>query len=82
MAERRDTRQLNKSQMDRLGSDLDTFDGPEFRRLFELWKSSGDDAVRTECVVERDVRKPLRINFTACILEHDYDVFGTLQAAS
>ena len=82
MHERRDTRQLNKGQMDRLGLDLDTFDGPEFRRLFELWKRAGDDAVRAEFAVERDEQKPLKINFTACILEHDYDVFGTLQAAS
>jgi len=81
-AERRDTRQLNKEQMDRLGLDLDTFDGPEFRRLFELWKNAGDDAVRTEFAVEHGVQKPLRVNFTACILEHDYDLFGTLQTAS
>ncbi|HVR22986.1 MAG TPA: hypothetical protein VMU26_06660 [Candidatus Polarisedimenticolia bacterium] len=82
MAEHRDTRQLNKNQMDRLGLDLDTFEGPEFRRLFELWKNAGDDAVRAEFTVERDLQKPLSINFTACILEHDYDLFGTLQAAS
>ena len=82
LAERRETRQLNKAQMDQLGMDLDTFDAPEFRRLFELWKHDGGDAVRTELTLDRDLQQPLNINFTACILEHDYDLFGTLQAAS
>jgi hypothetical protein len=82
LAERRETRQLNKAQMDRLGMDLDTFDAPYFDRLFELWKRDGDDAVRAELALDRDLRQPLNINLTACILEHDYDLFGTLQAAS
>ena len=42
LAERRETRQLNKAQMDQLGMDLDTFDAPEFRQLFELWKHDGE----------------------------------------
>lgn len=82
LAERRETRQLNKAQMDRLGVDLHTFGGPRFARLFELWKKAGGDAVRAELSVENDRQRVIRINFTACILEHDYDLFGALQAAS
>ena len=36
----------------------------------------------SELTLDRDLQRPLNINFTACILEHDYDLFGTLQAAS
>jgi hypothetical protein len=82
LAERHETRQLNKAQLDQLGVDLDTFGGPKFISLFELWKRAGNDAVRAELTVEGGVRKPLMITSTACILEHDYDVFGTLRAAS
>jgi hypothetical protein len=82
LAERRETRQLNKVQLDRLGVDLDTFGGPKVTSLFELWKHAGDDAVRTALSVDNGRQKPLAIDFTACILEHDYDLFGTLQTAS
>ncbi len=82
LAERRQTRTLDKAQLDRLGADLEVFDGPQYTRLFELWKQSGDDAVRAELAAENELRKSLRIRLTAHILEHDYDLFGTLQAAS
>lgn len=82
LAERRQTRTLDKVQLDRLGADLEVFDGPQYARLFELWKQAGDEAVRAELAAENELRRSLRIHFTAHILEHDYDLFGTLQAAS
>jgi hypothetical protein len=80
--ERRETRQLNKGQMDRLADDLHTFDGPRYTRLFELWQQDGDDAVRAELAAENEMQMSLNINFMSCFLEHDYDLFGNLQAAS
>jgi hypothetical protein len=82
LAARRETRTLDKAQLDRLGADLEVFDGPQYARLFELWKQAGEDAVRAELATENELRRSLRIYFTAHILEHDYDLFGTLQAAS
>jgi len=80
--ELRDTKELNKIQMDRLADDLHTFDGPRYTRLFDLWQQDGDDGVRAELAAESEMQMSLNINFTACVLEYDYDLFGDLKAAS
>jgi hypothetical protein len=80
--ERRETKQLNKVQIDRLADDLHTFDGPRYTRLFELWQQDGDDGVRAELAAETEMQASLNISFTPCILELDYDLFGDLKAAS
>lgn len=41
--ERRETRYLNKVQIDQLAEDLRVFDGPRYARLFDLWKQDGDE---------------------------------------
>jgi hypothetical protein len=80
--QRRDTRSLNKVQMDQLAEDLHVFDGPRYTKLFELWLQEGDDGVRVELAAENEMRLPLNIHFQSFILEHDYELFGNLQAAS
>lgn len=82
LADQRQTRTLDTAQLDRLGSDLEVFDGSQYTRLFELWKQAGDEAVRAELAAENEMRRALKIHFSAYVLEHDYDLFGTLQAAS
>lgn len=82
LAERRETRSLDKAQLDRLAIELEIFDGPQVTALFDLWKRDGDGAVRAELVAENEMRKTLKINFSLCVMEHDYDLFGTLQVAS
>jgi hypothetical protein len=81
LAERRETRGLTKVQMDQLGEDLRTFAGPEFTRLCDLWRYGGPDSVRAELAARNRVGFAMRINFTACILHYDYELFGTLHAA-
>ena len=80
--ERRETRSLNKVQIDQLAENLRAFDGPRYTRLYELWLQEGDDGVRAELAAENEMQLSVNVNFTLSILEHDYDVFGTLQAAS
>lgn len=79
--ERRETRSLNKTQMDRLAEDLHMFDGPRYIRLFELWLQEGDGGVRGEMAAENEMQLSVNINLTLSILEHDYELFGNLQAA-
>lgn len=74
LAEQRQTRALDKAQLDRLGADLEVFDGPQYTRLFELWKQAGEEPVRGELAAENEMRRSLRIHFTAHTLEHDYDL--------
>ncbi len=80
--ELRQTRPLSREDLDRLRDDLDTYVGPRFERLFELWKQGGDEAVRADLAAEERKRKSLEITFTPYVLEHDYELFGTLQSAS
>jgi hypothetical protein len=80
--EKRDTRHLNKVQIDQLAEDLHVFDGPRYTRLFEVWQQEGDDAVRAELAAENEMQVLLNISLTTCILEHDYELFGNLQATS
>ena len=82
LLERRETRCLNTAQMNQLAEDIHDFAGPRFTRLFELWQQEGDDGVRAELAAENDMQPQLNISLTSCILEHDYDLFGNLQAAS
>ncbi len=80
--ERRQTGTLSKDQMDRLAEDLHTFNQDRHERLFELWRERGDEAVRGELATETVRQTALDVDLTACLLEHDYDLFGDLRAAS
>jgi hypothetical protein len=77
----RDTRSLDKIQIDRLAEDLHVFDGPRYTRLYGVWLQEGDGGVRTELEAERDAQLSMDVNLAVSILEHNYDLFGTLQAA-
>ncbi len=76
------TRVLNGPQMRALNEDIHTLCGPYFDQLYEVWKLAGDDGLRAEYAAEQEASKPPRINFTSYVLEYDYDLFGTLNAAS
>lgn len=80
--EKRDTRNLNTAQMYALSEDIHTLCGPYFDHLYDIWKQSGDDGLRAEYLAQNAAAKPPQINFTCCVLEYDYDLFGTLNAAS
>ena len=80
--ERRETRSLDKLQIDQLAGDLHVFDGPRYTRLYELWLQEGDDGVRAELAAEKETQLSMNVKLFVSVLEHDYDLFGTLQAAS
>ena len=77
--ENRETRSLNGAQMRALADDIHTLCGPHIDHLYAIWKQSGDEGVRAEYAAQQ-ASKPPRINLTSCVLEYDYDLFGTLDA--
>lgn len=80
--ENRETRVLNTEQMRALAEDIHTLCGPHMDHLFDIWKQSGDEGLRAEHAAQQEASNPPRINFTSCVLEYDYDLFGTLHASS
>jgi hypothetical protein len=79
--EKRETRALNGAQMRALADDIHALSSPFIDRAYEVWKQSGDDGLRAECVAQREASSLPAISLTACVLEYDYDLFGTLHAA-
>ena len=45
-------------------------------------EQSGEDGLRTEYAAQPEAPNPPKTNLTPCVLEYDYDLFGTLHAAS
>jgi hypothetical protein len=82
LSERRDTRDLNTAQIHRLQQDLHTFSGPEYERLFALWKQGGAAAIRSEVAADYERKTSLDVRLSAHILEHDYEVSDGAQASS
>jgi hypothetical protein len=82
LLEKRATGILNTAQMNALGEDIHNLAGPYFDHLYDVWKQSGEGGLREECAAQQEASKPPEINLTSCVLEHDYDLFGTLHAAS
>lgn len=80
--ENKATRTLNTAQMQTLAEDIHTLCGPQIDHLYAVWKESGAEGLRAECVAEHEASSPPQINLTSHVLEHDYDLFGTLHAAS
>jgi hypothetical protein len=82
LLEKRETRILNTAQINALAEDIHTLCGPHIDHLYNVWKQSGADGLRAECAAQQEASNPPQINFTSCVLEYDYDLFGTLDAAS
>jgi hypothetical protein len=80
--ENRGTRSLDTAQMRALADDIHTLCGPQIDHLYAIWKQSGDEGLRAEYVARQQASNPPQINLSSCLLEYDYDLFGTLDAAS
>jgi hypothetical protein len=82
LVEKRETGILNGAQMRALAEDIHTLCGPHFDHLYDVWKQSGDDGLRAEHMAQSEALNPPQINLSSCVLEYDYDLFGTLHDAS
>ena len=65
-----------------LADDIHTLCGPHIDQLYDVWKQSGAEGLRSECSARQKASVIPQINLTSCVLEHEYELFGTLNAAS
>jgi hypothetical protein len=79
--ETRSTRTLNTAEIHALQEDLHTLCSPQIENLYAIWKQDGVEGLRAELAAQ-ETPAPPQINLIASVLEHDYDLFGTLHAAS
>jgi len=79
--EKGETRALSGAQMRMLAEDIHALSGPFFDRFYEVWKQSGEEGLRAYAA-QQGAPNPPKINLTSCVLEYDYDLFGTLHSAS
>jgi hypothetical protein len=82
LLEKRETRILNTAQINALAEDIRTLCGPQIDHLYDVWKQSGTDGLRAVYAAQQEASNPPEINLRSCVLEYDYDLFGTLHAAS
>jgi hypothetical protein len=79
--ERRSTGSLNTAQMKALAEDIHAVCGAKIDALYEVWKQGDVDALKTEWGRLQQPAPP-QINLVSSILKYDYDLFGSLHAAS
>ena len=80
--EKRATQGLGTGEITALQRDLHELAGSQIDRLYETWKHAAADGLRTEFATRTDLGKVPHIDFKSSILKYDYDLFGTLDAAS
>jgi hypothetical protein len=79
--EKRSTAALNTAQMNTLQEDLHMLCSPQIENLYAIWKQDGVEGLRAELAAQ-ETPAPPQIHLTTSVLEYDYDLFGTLHAAS
>jgi len=67
---------LDRARLIQLREDGQTFSAPFFESLYQQWRVVGDDAIRAE-LGRKLGREPLNGVFSACLLRHRYDLFGS-----
>jgi hypothetical protein len=76
--EARDFSRFDTARLIRYREDKARFSGPRFEGLYERWRAGGAGAV-LEILRSGPALKELPVDtFSTCVLEYDYDLFGTL----
>jgi len=78
LLQRGQSRTFSREKLEFLREARDVFSSPFHDGLFELWKKSGDAAVR----MELGLKHVCHGRFQRYVLPFDYDLFGTREAAS
>jgi len=71
---------FDRAKLIRFRNEREAYSGPQHMSLYELWKGGGNQAVLQ--ILKTEMRLPARWQaaFSTCLLEHRYDIFGTLTA--
>jgi hypothetical protein len=78
-----ETRQLDgfdRARLLQLRKDFETYSGAKNETLYARWKREGDHGIIKILGPETTPPASLRGSFSTCLLEHNYDLFGTLTA--
>jgi hypothetical protein len=78
LLQRGQSRTFSREKLEFLREARDVFSSPFHDGLFELWKKDGDPAVRAELGLKHISQG----QFLRYVLPFDYDLFGTVEAAS
>jgi hypothetical protein len=78
--ESRDFGSFDRAGLLRLREDQEEFSGTEIQVLYDRWKADGDGAVLDLVAPERPAGPQICGTFSTCLLEHSYDLFGSLTA--
>jgi hypothetical protein len=72
---------FDKAKLIRLRNDLKEFSGTEHQQLYERWKTEGASVLGTTLMPRNAVAKQIHGTFSHYLLEHNYDLFGSLTAS-
>lgn len=72
---------FDRTRLIQFRNDREELSGPENEVLYERWKAGGDADVMAILVPEIKASRQIRGEFSTYLLEHRYDLFGSLTAA-
>jgi len=68
---------FDRSKLLRFRDERQEFSGLAFARLYEIWKTHGEEAIRDSLSAQKSPSEPPRATFSTHVLRHNYDVFGS-----
>lgn len=71
---------FDRARLIKFRNERQEFSGAEYERLYTRWHSSGDGILTQIAASETPVQRPMEGTFSTHLLEHHYDLFGTLTA--
>ncbi|HEX2453127.1 MAG TPA: hypothetical protein VHI99_05470 [Vicinamibacterales bacterium] len=71
---------FDRAALIRLRDDRETFSGERFESLFEQWKAFSEGGHPERSEAKTTTPSSISGTFSTCLLEHSYDLFGTLTA--
>jgi len=79
--EMRDFSQFDTASLISYREDRKRFAGERYEALYERWRAGGTAAVLAVLHPDLEVKEVQVDRFSTCVLEYDYDLFGTLTSA-
>jgi hypothetical protein len=71
---------FDRAKLIQFRNDREEFSGTEMEALYARWKTNGERAVMEILAPEIKTAGPIRGTFSTYLLEHHYDLFGSLTA--
>jgi hypothetical protein len=72
---------FDRAKLIRFRDDRLEFGGPFFESLYHCWATRGEQAVQAKLASRSISARTLKGAFKACLLKHNYDLFGVITSA-